>query len=237
MKRNIVFSLMLLISATLLISASAFAASHSFKYTETFKDKIVKMPWGYYDVIGTGKIKIQATILLKNSPISWDTINGDTVLSLYFEDLVFEQTLGDASTYGNGSFFNLSKRKARFVDSGAYYAWWTNDENDRYINYQIVDVKWSKTKLTIKVTCLTSPYEIQFPVIAYYYVGDYESRSIANDQETVDALISIDDFAVGFDGMNLTGKLKYKLAKKGKYDTFDTWNISIKASGIGTVVQ
>ena len=237
MKKNALIGFIAVIFIALIAVSNSYAASHTFKYTETFKDKIVPMPWGYYDVIGTGKITIIATILLNTSTIAWDKINGDTVLGISFEDFLFEQTLGDASTYGNGSFFDPNKRKARFVDSGAYYAWWTNDENDKYINYQIVDVSWSKTKLTIKLTCYTSPYEIQFPVIAYYYLGELSNISITNEQELVDAYISIGDFAVGFYDMNLTGSSKYKYAKKGKYDYFDTWNISVKAAGIGTVVE
>jgi len=229
MKKNALIGFIALIFIALIAASTSYAASPSFKYTETFVDKLVKAPWGY-EVVGTGKITINAAILLNTS-----TINGDTLLSIFFEDFQFEEQLKNASI--TGGYFDPKKRKARFVYSDVYYDYLT-DQEKTVNNYLIVDVTWSsKTQLTIKVTCLTSPYDIQFPVIAYYYVGDYETRSIADDQELVDALISIDDFVVGFNDMNLMGSLKYKEAKKGKYDLFDTWNISLKASGIGTVLE
>jgi hypothetical protein len=237
MKKNVLIGFIAWLFIALIAASNSYATSNSFTYTETYKDMFVKAPWGY-EVIGTGKIVITAKILLNTSTISWDTINGDTVLGIYFEDFQFEEQLKNASINGNGGFFDLTKRKARFVYSGAYYPYWTTDDNEKYINYNIIDVTWSKTQLTIKVTCLTSPYDIQFPLIAYYYLGDYESRSIATDNMIVDALISIDDVAVGFFDMKVTGSLKYKEVKKkygSYYDYFDTWNISVKSSGIGTV--
>jgi hypothetical protein len=228
MKRGFGIGLVILAFLTLALATNSYSASHTFKYTETYKDKVITM-WYGYDVMGIGKISINASILLDIN--TFNAINGETLLGIYFEDFIFEEQFKNAII--NGGYFDPVKKKARFIIAGPYYDYFNDLEKN--IQYMIVDVKCSKTKMTIKVTCYTSPYDIQFPLMAGYYIGDFVSRSLAEDQEFVDAFITIGDLNVEFLDMLVTGSLKYKITKK-KFDLFDTWTISAKAAGIGTTV-
>jgi hypothetical protein len=87
--------------------------------------------------------------------------------------------------------------------------------------------------MTVKATCVTSPWDIEWPLIAGYYWGE-PSSSIS--EGPLSALISIGDFDVGFDNLFANGKVTTKTTKK-YYDEYDISTISLKASGSGFVLE
>jgi len=207
--------------ALIAASNSYAASSNSLTFTETYKEKLVcYKSLGYCDVMGSGKFTVSAKILLLANGIDISLFNSDTVIGIFVEDFSFNATLGEA--VGG---FNPKKKNAKFVVSDV-------DIDGINRSYLTVALTWSKTSMTVKVTCITSPWDIEYPMIAGYYIGEPSSGI----SDPLSAEVDIDDIFVGFD-LTANGSVKTKTTNKKLLGEYDTSNISVKASGIGTVLE
>jgi len=196
------------------------AGSNSLTFSETYSEKLVcYKSYGYCDVIGSGKFTVSSKILLNGIDIN--QFNSDTTIGISVESFSFNATLGEA--VGG---FNPKKKNAKFLVSG-------EDIDGITRNYLTVNLSWSKTTMTVKVTCTTAPWYIENPIIALNYIG--EPTGTISD-EPISSEIYIDDLSVGFD-LIANGSVKTKTNDKKTLGEYDTSNISVKASGIGTVLE
>jgi len=218
MKRNIAFSLILLISATLLISASAFAASNSLKYSDQLQEKLLCSNYlEYCEYFYYGKFQIDAKIYLDGVDIN--QFNDDTCFYVGVGNFSFDACLGDDPSYippGQKG----AKTSARFVLRD--YDW----ISDRDVDYLWVTLKWSKKNVTIKVKALTMTPDIAYPILALDYLWWGENYSI---QETLMAEVEFAGILKTFD-VNSTGKVKLRTKKKYG-EEYEYSDVKIKGTG------
>lgn len=220
MKKNVLIGFIAgIFIALIAISNSYAASSNSLKFTETYKEKLLcSKAAGYCIVVGSGKFTINAAISMNGIDIT--KFDSDTPFFIAVEGFAFGSTLGE------GGFSPPYKNtKANFVVSGEDF----DGISRRYLS---VALSWNKTKMTVKVTCFTAPWDIEWPIIAGYYIGEPSSGI----SEPLSAEIDIDDLSVGFD-LSANGSVKTKTNDKKALGEYDTSNISVKASGIGTVLE
>jgi len=219
MRKYVFFGLAILaIIVSAGIADSYAATSNSLTFNETYKEKLVcYKSEGYCDVVGSGKFTVSAKISLNG--IDTTQFNSDTPIGISVESFNFNATLGD------GGFVSpYKKQSAKFLVSDV-------DIDGITRQYLTVTLSWNKTSMTVKVTCITAPWDIEWPVIAYNYLGETSPIS-----DSLSAEIDIDDLAVGFD-LNATGSAKTKTTDKKDLGEYDTSTISVKASGTGTVID
>ena len=204
----------------LVVATNSYAASsNSLTFSETYSEKLVcYKSYGYCDVVGSGKFTVSSKILL--SGIDINQFNSDTTIGISVEGFSFNAALGDA--VGG---FNPKKKSAKFIVSGV-------DMDGINRQYLTVTLSWSKTSMTVKVTCTTAPWNLEYPIIAGYYIGEPSSGI----SDPLAAQIDIDDLYVGFD-LTANGSVKTKTTDKKDLGEYDTSSISVKASGIGTVLE
>jgi hypothetical protein len=218
MKKNVLIGFIAVIFIALIAASNSYAASsYSLTFTETYKDKLVcSSKYQYCDVIGTGKFTISSSISMKDINIS--NFDSNTPFVIAVEGFAFERTLGEM-----GFQPPYKKTKASYVASEV-------DIDGISRKYLTVTLSWSKTKMTVKATCITAPWDIEWPVIAGSYLGETSSIS-----EPLSAVINIGDLSVGFD---LTANGSAKTKTSAKYgDEYDASTISVKASGSGFVFE
>ena len=223
MKRNALIGLIVGIFIALIAISNSYAAgSNSLTFTETYKEKLVCYnSYGYCDVVGSSKFTVSAKILLDGIDIS--QFNSDTSIGISVEGFSFSGTLGEA--VGG---FNPKKKSAKFIVSGEDI-----DEINR--SYLTVALSWSKTSMTVKVTCITFPWVIEWPIIAYYYIGENGPISDEFIYAQIDINDDIYDLSVGFD-LYPYGSAKTKTTNKKALGEYDTSTITVKASGSGLVL-
>jgi hypothetical protein len=214
MKRNVLIGFIAVIFIALIAASNSYAASSSsLTFTETYKEKLVcSSKYQYCDVIGSGKFTISSSISMKGIDIT--KFNSGTSFIIAVEGFYFERTLGE------GGFTSpYKKTKANYAVSEV-------DIDGISRNYLTVALSWSKTKMTVKVTCITSPWDIEWPIIAGSYIGD--NLTI---EDPLSAVIDFDEFSVGFD---LTAKGSVKTKTSAKYGgEYEASTITVKASGSG----
>jgi hypothetical protein len=204
--------------ALLLATNSNAAGNNTLTFSETYSEKLLcYKSSGYCDVVGSGKFTVSSKILLSEIDIA--QFNSDTPISIMVGDFFFDATLGDG-----GFVPPYKKGKANFVVSD-------EDMDGITRKYLTVTLSWNKTSMSVKVTCTTAPWYIQNPIIAGYYMGEPSSGI----SEPLEAEIYIDDLSIGFD-LTANGSVKTKTTDKKALGEYDTSSISVKASGIGTVL-
>jgi hypothetical protein len=215
-----VIGLMILAFIALVSTGDSYAAgNNSLTFSETYSEKLVcYKSYGYCDVAGSGKFTVSSKILLTGIDIN--QFNSDTPIAISIEGFSFNATLGEA--VGG---YNPKKKNVRFVVV-------ESDMDGVNRQYLTVTLSWSKTSMTVKVTCTTAPWYIEYPIIAGYYIGE----SSGGISEPLAAEIDIDDLYLGFD-LTANGSVKTKTTDKKDLGEYDTSSISVKASGIGTVLE
>ena len=220
MKKNVLIGFIAGIFIALITASNSYAASsYSLTFSETYTEKLKCYSKDKYcDIISSGKFTISSSISMKEIDIA--QFNDQTPFIISVEGFYFESTLGDG-----GFQPPYNKTKANYPVSGV-------DIDGKNRKYMTVALSWNKTRMTVKITCITSPWDIEWPVIAGNFLGE-PSGKISG--EPLYALINIDDFAVEFP---LTANLIVKTKTTNKYgDEYDTSNISVKASGPGSVLE
>jgi hypothetical protein len=219
MKKNVLIGFIAVIFIALIAASNSYAASsNSLTFTETYKDKLVcSSKYQYCDVMGSGKFTISSSISMSGIDIT--KFNTETSFVIAVEGFAFERTLGEG-----GFAYPYKKTKANYVVSEV-------DIDGISRKYLTVALSWSKTKMTVKVTCITAPWDIEWPIIAGSYIGE-PSSSIS---EPLSAVINLSDLSVGFD-LTANGSVKTKTSVKYG-DEYDASTISVKASGSGFVFE
>jgi hypothetical protein len=217
MKKNVLIGFIAWLFIALIAASNSYAASgNSLTFTETYKDTLkCYKSYGYCDVIGSGKFTINASISMSGIDIT--TFDSNTPFLIAVEGFIFGATLGEG-----GFQPPYKKTKANFVVLG-------DDFDAISRKYLTVALSWSKTKMTVKVTCITSPWDIEYPIFAYSYLGETTSIS-----DPLSAEIDIDDLSVGFD-LTASGSVKTKTTNKKDLGEYDTSSVGVKASGSGFV--
>jgi hypothetical protein len=217
MKKHVLIGLITGLLITLITMSNSYAASsYSLTFAETYAEKLVcYKSFGYCDVIGAGKFTVSSSISM--SGIDTTKFDSTTPFFIQVEGFTFGATLGE------GGFTNPKKTKANYVVSDV-------DIDGISRKYLTISLTWSKTKMTVKVTCTTAPWDIEYPIIADSYLGETTSIS-----DPLYAQINIGDLSVGFD-LTATGKITTKTTNKKSYGLYDTSSASIKASGSGSVL-
>ena len=220
-----------------LFLTNSFAANgHKFKFQEKLKDKYLCSSKYYYcDVYSFGDFKAQAQISLEGIDPSQFTDKTAIFMSIY--DWAFSATLGEGGY--------LPSEEGQYPKKGvAYYAfsgfdWWL----EVGVEFLVVQVKWNKKKMKIKVTALTEPYETDeendpWALMVWPYLYDtgryYEQMYAAvgidvDGNETTDNDLELIQFDVG---CNIKTK-----TKEDRKSGFEMNNVKIKGSGYGYEVD
>jgi hypothetical protein len=214
MVRRIVFLFMAGIIGVFITTTNSYAASpYSMTFSESYKEKVACIKEdgdNYCDVVGAGNFTITSKISLAGIDIS--QFNSDTVFSLGLEDFSFDATLGQGG-------FKPKKTSVKYVVS--------DEDWDGIIRkYLTVTVSWNKTQMTVSVSCVTSPWDIQSPVVAGYYTGE---NGKITDQ--IGGQIDIGDLSVEFI-LNSVATVKTTTVKKYG-EEFDISTVTVKATGPG----
>jgi len=219
MKKNVLIGFITGFFIALIAASNSYAAdSYSLTFTETYADKLVcNSKDKSCDIMGTGKFTISASISMKGIDIT--KFDSDTPFSIAVESFAFERTLGEG-----GFAYPYKKTKANFVVSEV-------DIDGISRKYLTVALSWSKTKMTVKATCITAPWDIEWPIIAGNYIGEPSGKI----SEPLSAVINLEDFSVGFD-LTVNGSVKTKTVVKYG-DGYETSSISVKSSGSGLVLE
>lgn len=213
------FRLLFLLLALVFAFAPAFAedfetdVTPKFTYSEVYNDTIVKDPeFDDYEVIPRTSLKITAICSMKGVNLS--AIDEDTTVSIDFEGLMEEWTLGDDPTYTKGKtsatipLFGMNPSTGEDMEVGA------------------VSVVWNSKTVTISFTAKDDPDSFQ--VMAQDRAFEGEENSEYTDSATV---------TVGFAGRELSGRTAYIKGTIGyvEYESGDIYETLIRVNLRGEI--